>query len=726
MLEKLSIQGDFSKDKVENERFGDLKLQKQVKPKHMLNPHPGFELVALPDGKIAKLAYEKLYPEDADDLEIELEHIAKLERQQKTRPEFQKGKIKAGLKFHYKRAVSIISPHIAAGWNRWSENILEAFLSEKVHKVVWGSGNCGKSVIFAILLYVKWRVKPNKRMVILASRVMKDASTRVFAYIKDIHLAAPSIKNHKVRLVDSGEDNKGIFTMLLNKDENRWVKNDRGCIVSVPIKVKIHKGVEGPRSEIGSNLMGKHPQDRLIIAFDEAQELPATLLAEKIFANWNTNANLDVYAWGNPTEVNFHDKNNWDMLFKLGAGDSSLHSIRTREKKANKTTAWNYRDTMVLHLSMVDSPKDDPDEQQYFTLQEDGTRLPRLHFLAGKENVKRIARRLSPNSPSWYSQVLGFPFIVTTRDSIMTVLSPHQIRAAREYPLIWKTPQNQLQWFMGVDPSITGHRDKCAITVGRLGTMTDGRNGVDLMNGKFDEIVQPVEGKDFADLTIEAMWRISQTHRIPLDHIGIETHGSGEVIRYALQKAIEEKGYWAKDAERGLSYNVISPNAAVSNRVIFKQLGKMQPAKDIVTDCATEYWVAFRCAVLNRQVFNIPDTVLRQFYSRLLEHNSNMTKYKLEQKDKFRARGEGSPDEADSLCNMFEVMRRKGFKYYYFGGFKQVDRFGAVYSAKQQQQKVMQRIGRVSELLQINANMESVLGSVRKKKKSVTWDIQTI
>lgn len=708
-MSKIEIEGNFSAEQLDSNLDVHKGQVAKAVPKHLIPPHPGFEIVELPTKTLAKFAYKQIYRRDTPDLEIELEHIARLEQELETTDGTRTKQARISLKFHYKRAISLISPHIAAGWNRWSDNVLELFVSEKLHKVVWGSGNCGKSVIMAVLLYTKWRVRPHKRMVVIASRVMADASARVFGYIKDIHINAPECADHQLVLVDS-QRTKGIYCQIYDEKENKWVKDDRACIISLPIKVN------AKNADIGGNLLGKHPDDRLILAFDEAQELPGSMAEDKIFLNWYTNKHLDIYAWGNPIPVDFYNPESHDLLFKLGAGKLSLRSLRAREKEAEQTTVWSWKDTLVLHLAMTDSPKDDIDERDYYIHREDGTKDIRLHFLAGAENVKQIAEKTSSVSASWYSQVLGFPFIDTTGSQQETVLSGYILKKTRDYPLVWRTPIDRLEWLMGVDPAVSGKRDHASIVCGRRGMMVDGRLGVDMLNGQACRRVVAKEGEDFTDTIIETMFALSQQYNIPLKNIAIETHGVGEVLRYALAAHIEA-GKWKAQYDAGQRFYIVNPTKAATDRWLFKTLGNMVPATDMCANINTEYWVALRCAVLTRQIFNMPEFILQQFYNRYLLRSSNGMKYKIEPKDAMRKRGVKSPDDADALCNMFELIRARGFAYKFVNANEYTPFYGEQYDARKKQQIVTSRLGSVSSMLGLMDNMVNV--GKRKKREIV-------
>ena len=453
---KLPINGLFSNDELKN-KFNN--RTSPYKQKYFIEDHPGFEVVELPNGQLAKLAYGKTYTVSKPDIDIETEHIGKYESLSKSTNSKKKKAAKEKLKFHYKRTISLISDEYKGGWNRWSENILDLFLSEKTNKVLWGSGNCGKSAVMALLLYIKWRVRPDGRMVIVVSKVVADASARVFGYIKKIHTKAPVSERYDLHMVDNQKE-KAIYCLMEDEKTGKMVKNDLACMINLPAKVSAKS------ADIGSNLLGKHPSDRLILAFDESQELPGTMLGMKIFMNWMTNEDLDIYAWGNPSPINFYSKEDHDLLFKLGADKLTLEGLRDREKKSKKTFSWTHSDTEILHLSMLDSPKDDPEEKYNYIIRADGSKKLRLHFLAGATQVQNIAENNSPNSPEWYSQVLGFPFIDTTGTREKGVLTPYIVKTSKTYPLIWKDQDSQLEWFMGVDPSTSGHGDDCAIVIG--------------------------------------------------------------------------------------------------------------------------------------------------------------------------------------------------------------------------------------------------------------------
>lgn len=681
-----------------------MNLESIGKPKYMILPHGGFELVKLKetDDTVYKYAYGKVFGVEANDLEIELSHIALYEEKlsrlgyhpayndtiniKSTRKCLIGGRddSNAGislseadndiqaryhkyletLKMHYRNAISIISPKIAAGWNRWSEEMLHLFLQKGYsEKIVWGSGNCGKSLTAAACLYVKWRVRPDKRMIVVVSKVVKDASARVYGYIKNIHAKAPPSNIHTFRTIDNFQNN-GIYTLIYKEDEKKYIVNDRACIVNMPIKVN------AASAEYGENLLGKHPDNQLIIAFDEAQELPGRLNEDKIFLNWYTNSNIEIFYWGNPKPISYYEPESWDLLFKAGAKFLSLSELQALEKKSHLTCKWSggsggKADTAVLHLSMKDSPKDDKDEINYYVERPDGTKDQRLYFLAGAQEVEKIERKSTQGTPAYYSQVLGFPFLDIEGALSQGVLTPAIVKESQKAPLTWYDKGNNI-WVMGVDPSLgissTGYNsDDCVIAIGEMGLMIDGRYGIDLHHGKHFVKVKAKEGEEFMHTLVKTMWDLSKKFNISLNRIAIETHGVGEVVRYALDSFIYNQKFWQDSVNRGQSYILANPSTQPTERPLFKQLGSFIPANEFIHNKPTEYWVATRCAVQTKQLFNIPQDALNQFYSRaLLQLN---TKYKIEPKRDMAKRGCKSPDIADAVTFLIEAARQNGFKY---------------------------------------------------------------
>jgi hypothetical protein len=729
------IVGVFSDEQVENKlghTGGDKRLRTYSdvdRPKHQIPPYIPFEVVETSGGVYVKRAYDKAYSIDTEDLDIELEHIAYYEPYLNYSNRSISGMAKEKIKHHYRRAVAIISPKMANGWHRWNEYILDLFVGgDKTYRVLWGSGNCGKSATEATLLYIKWRVRPDKRMVVIVSKVVKDAGARVFGYIQGIHAKAPASKYHKFHYSTGGEKPKGIYCQVYDEKEGRWMDDERACMVTLPVKM------DAKNEEAGANMMGKHPDDVLILAFDECQELPGSLLSERVFLNWLTNSNLEVHAWGNPMPVDFHNPESWDMLYLLGAKHLTLEQIKAKEKKAKETTRWTSKDTRVLHLSMYDSPKDDPDEVNCYVVMPEGTEKQRLHFLAGKDRIDAMLESgVSELSPGYYSQVLGFPFINVRGTENQGIISPIMIREAQNYPLMFRTPEAELTYIMGVDCAVSGNYDSAEIVIGRMGMMNDGRIGADVMNGRYCKKIEPRNDEEFADTTIKSMWALSEELNIPLDNIMIEVHGAGDVIRYAFRRFLEEglrrfmesggreNIYWGRDSAQGKNFNVLDPTAKVTSRLLFKSLGKLEPATDVVADCNTEYWVATRCAILNRQMFNIPEAVCQQGYNRYLKKTTAGTKFKIESKQEMKSRGVRSPNKYDAFVNMFELMRQKGFNFVFYnqGGF--VNRFGEQYSYEQERKRTVERMGVVAGLLQMSHNFN--FEDEKKSKVRNTLDL---
>lgn len=723
-MDKITIEGEFSNEEIASElgvvtQIERKRLQNTL-PRHQILPHPGFEIVRLPNKSLAKLAYGKLYPIDEADLDIELKQIARYSVIRHSNNCYERKAAKASLKFHYKRAISIIAPYIAAGWNRWSEYILELFIQERRHHVLWGSGNCGKSVVMAALLYTTWRVRPNKRMVIIATKVVKEADARVFGYMKKIHAGAPPSRYHEFKLVDSAEK-KAIYCLIHDEKENKMLTDDTACIISLPIKTR----AQLEDTEQGSNLLGKHPDDKLILCFDECQELPASLLEDRVFANWMTNSNMEIHAWGNPAPVDLNIPENYDMLFSLGSSGIGRQTLKAKckEEAAVKCSTWKWSDTFVLHLTMLDSPKDDLDEVEYKIIDVDGFSRSRLSFLAGKENAADIAKKVPKKSPTWYSQVLGIPFLVSNSSSSSGVISSYIAKEAAMYPLIWSQKNPQGQFYMGVDPSGSGRNDGAAIVVVRYGEMQDARFGIDCLKGEGHHTVFRTDEGEFTDMVIERMWTVAQHYKIPLRNIAIDTHGVGEVFRYAFMRHLEDKKNpkWATDVAAGQNFFIVNPTISPTDRPLFKLLGHLRPAKEIVSNVTTEYWIALRCLFLSRQIFNVPDLILHQLYSRSLTTHSTTAKYVIETKEQMRKRGLESPNNTDALANCVELIRQRGFKYIYnsSGGYKEY--YGPEYKKKEEQYSNAKAMNMVSNILQLGQNF----GPKKKVRKMMT-DIETV
>ena len=693
----LPINGVLSKEEIDNYTDNRIKHHSEARilSKYQIRAHPGFEKVEAPSGKVVKVAYGRLYPEDYSDFEIELESIRLVEQRKNAA---KKKETFAQLYFHYKQAISICSPKMSKGWNRWSDEILKLFICDKIHRILWGSGNCGKSAVYGLLLYIKWRVNPSKRMVVIASKVVKDAAARVFGYIKEFHVLAPICPKEEIQIFD-GKD-KGIYTTTLDKVSNKKIKNERGCIINLPIKVN------RIANETGANLLGKHPDDQLILAFDEAQELGSSLLEQKIFINWYTNQTLEIHAWGNPSPVNFHAPQEWDLLFKLGGGHLPLSTLRKLEKRAEKTDKWVSPDTAVLRLCALDSPKDDPDEINNYVI-ENGVKKQRLHFLAGADTVAVIRTKTLPNSVSWYSQILGFPFIDAQASSNKTCLTPFIVDTAKKYPLYWKEPVS-LKRYLGMDPTLSGNYDTASIVIGSLGMMLDGRQGIDIHEGKYCKQLRKTSDDEFIDVQVGTLHTLCQKFKIPFNHVAIETAGVGDVIRYAIMNKIEQdESYtdWKRQMDEGKNFYTIDTTKPPTDRMLFRSLNRRLPAKEICHTITMEYWQAVTCAFMSRQIFNVPDYIIQQFYNRFVQYTFNDQKYKIERKEDMKKRGVRSPNDADALAYMVEIMRvAGGFTYMIPKGDTYITKYGTFYEQEQSRKDIDRKLNIIASVMGITQN----------------------
>lgn len=698
---RLRIQSAFSKEDLAEISHNKYKVRSKAKQTLEIRVPTNIELVEDPEtGEDAKYAYGMLYDADVENLTIELHQIGRLESRLKKSTGNSREAIRKELRNCYKNCVYYISPRLAGGWNRWSEDILTLFLSGKLHRILWGSGNCGKSQIYAVLLYIKWRVRPDKRMVVVASRVITDARERVIGYIKKLHAEAPPAEEYKFMVIDSKTE-KAIYTMITDRVTGKEIKNDHGCIIALPIKVKGAKDDDADQ-ELGSNLMGKHPEDVLVIALDECQELPGTFVDMKIFSNWYTNPKLEVHGWGNPNQVNFHDKKSYDLLFRLGAGTDTEEELKEKLRHASKTTFWTKGDTDVLHLSMLDSPKDDPEEVENYVLDDFGERRLRLEFLAGKANAEIIAKNSVVGTPSWHSQVLGFPYIDFEGNQDTAILSVPMVNEARKYPLEWLNKEKNVK-ILSCDPAL-GSNDDCSYIVAEKGLMRDNRQALDFMNGRISGVIAKRVDQEFADTVIEKLYEVSTQWGIPLNMIVIDTHAVGDVFRYSMLKHIEQKigkpkPRWFKEHRQGLMPVFANPSKGVTTRILFRQMDNMQPAKEIVGTFVTELYWAFRCFVLARQIFNVPETTLQEFYRRYYKTKADTVKVQVQSKDEMREQGITSPNKADAAVNLLEVARNYGFKLQIAKRSGYIDRYGEDYENWKDKKARASAFGEVSRIL---------------------------
>lgn len=672
------------------------------KLKYYIDDHIDFEIFETPSKKEVKVVEGGFYDAALSDLDIILLTLKKLESKMRIL-KMQKADVsvlravRIKIKQYYKMAIRLIAPTYANGWNRWSDNILDLYLNDHTNKILWGSGNCGKSAVMACILYTAWRINPTGRAVILASRVEAEASQRVFGYIAGIHKSSPLSAglSFKYRKTEGA-----IYCQLPDKHNNNKLSDDvRACIISLPVKSRSND------DDLGSNLMGKHPTEKLIIAFDESQEIEAKLMHSKIYLNWKTNNNLEIITWGNPSKVSFTDITKQNLLYRLATLGLSKTEIKSWETQRNYTFFKERGDNLLLHLSMLDSPKDDPEEKEFLIKDENGVPMQRLWFLAGKDNADVIAKEgNSETSEAWYAQVLGFPVIDYTMGVIDSILSSVMVEESERYPLQWEEP-DKCVYYMGFDPSYTGASDYAAVCILKVGLMLDGRMGVDCMGGKLNFIIeQENENESFIDKCWEKIYAASVRLGIPLNRIAVEIHSNGHLPKYSLDRHIEA-GKWAGDVQAGRKIYVLNPSRAVTDLPLFREYGHLEPAKDICYNTVSEINMAIRCGVLSKQIFNLPEVIKQQLYNRKL--NTMGTKIKIESKKDLRARNIQSPNDLDSLAIGFDLLRRQGiFNYNFVSGGSYVEVLGNTFKNKKQEIAYKKRMGFIAQTFGVTPWLE--------------------
>lgn len=188
---------------------------------------------------------------------------------------------------HLKAAHDYLWPENLIYWNHWSERRFREHCEDWQYITYAGGASSAKSFDAAKLAVLFWLSNPKKHAVLVMSTTLESLSSRIYGYCLRLIQSTAVEFPHKIR---SGQT--AFIEYPGKRDALHTIK-----------AVAAKKGDD--ESKI-SSLIGRHPEEGLLIVMDEATDLPVGLLAAlpnlksvpffRAMAIGNSNSKFDLHG----------------------------------------------------------------------------------------------------------------------------------------------------------------------------------------------------------------------------------------------------------------------------------------------------------------------------------------------------------------------------------------------------------------------------------------------
>lgn len=512
--------------------------------------------------------------------------------------------------YHMKAAHDYLWPHHELTWNYWSERRFREHCNDWKVITYAGGAAIGKSFDAAKIAVLFWLANPKKRAVLVMSTTLESLNSRIYGYVcrllKEMQVNLPYVAR---------EGNQPRIEFPAVRGET---KDKLHCISAVAAK-------KGDSDTAISSLIGRHPEEGLMIIADECTDLPLAILDAipnlssgvttfQLLGIGNSNSKFDLHGSLSTPKVG------WDKI------------------DPKRDTKWetNQDRGVCLFFSCYESPaifETDPIKKKALK-----------KFLVDEETINLKIKEYGADSESFYRFVLGFWKADALDEVVLSekFLSEFHV----DQRAVWAGLQT-LEYVAGLDPAFSSGGDKCLLRIGTLGYTRSGSIVLDY-RGEELKFVIPISRNVPASIELQIADAVLQYLRffnIKLDAMAVDATGQGR----ALAEVIKLR---AEVAETPIKiYSVQAATKAVNSF-------------DVLVRTPLEMWDAFRDFIQHKQIRGLDAASMYQLTTRLVEIKNG--KRILESKAKYKARMKGinpsmahSPDEADAaaLCIQAAMLR---------------------------------------------------------------------
>lgn len=481
---------------------------------------------------------------------------------------------------------------------------------------IMGAAAMGKSYSVAVWLVLDWLRDPNWTCIKVLSSTEEHAKRNVFAHIKNLHThsVVPLPGEVQERSIQANEDDKqGIHLLTIPPGEEG--------------KGRLRGFHPVPRGE-------KHPEfgtlSRVRAILDEAEEIPQGVWedVDNILSTKEGIEHVKVISASNPKDRN-------SKFGQRCEPKDGWHSVTIEDG-----VEWEGR--LGWHVIRLDGAKCENIAQRK-------TMFPGLLTWEGYQRYLK----LGDTSPEYFTMARGwFP-----ETGLHINIIPQDFIERAQGAFIFA---GAATYVCAVDLAFEGG-DKAVMTVARWGTVTGWTDRA----AKFRAFPKPQHG-----LQVESQFELNKTHTLDMTdqiirtcsnlHIGpewviVDRTGNGTGVHDALRIKLPARQVDGKDMAPVMGLNF--GEAATETKILDDDETK---ACDLYDGVVTELFFATRKFMEFDYLKFSPSLRLELLASELTGRRYKQAKQKLvrvESKKEYKARGNTSPDHADSLTLAVHLVR---------------------------------------------------------------------
>jgi len=383
-----------------------------------------------------------------------------------------------------------------------------------------------------------------------------------------------------------------------------------------PLETKyVIEGIAVDRGqEAVERIQGNHSRRNRYFIIDEAQGTPQAVF--QAFSNLLTDPNFKAAFLANPTKKHSEfgswcePVDGWDSI------DPDEHVM------------WETkRGGVCVRLDGLRSPNVAAGEIHF-------------PFLISQEYVDDVIRSYGKDSPRYWTFVRGWFPPDGLLGHVFSLSLLNRCRDQIQFPF----PPTK---FAAFDPAFEGGDDR-VIAIAEYGDLPDGRVAFNLLDTRSVGISVGSTNDPMDYQIARKVRQICEAEGIEPRNLIVDTTGSGRSIHAILAKE------WSRDVQR------CNFGAAATDRPL--KHGEQDLCSDLFDRFATELWFATKAWAEEGLIGGIVDPeLIGQLTGREYETVGDR-KMSLERKHDYKKRVGSSPDKADTLTLLVELLRRRGHR----------------------------------------------------------------
>lgn len=488
-------------------------------------------------------------------------------------------------------------------YNYWMERAFREHCDHETDMFsMAGGGGTGKTFVASYIAVLFWLALPNQRAVIVTSTTVESLKARIYGYVlralKEMVIPFPvRIRNSPPPSINPIQPDfiHGIFGIAANLgDEETTIKN----------------------------IIGRHPNDSLLIVLDEATDMPMGLLSALPNLRKGLRGRFQAIAIGNSNEVG-------DLHGAISTPHTGWENIDPYKDFRWKTTQPG---GYCLYFNPYDSPAiHEPDLKRKKFLSE---------ILPTEEKIKYAKETEGEDSIGFWRFTMGFWKFRNLNLSIVTeeFLKDYDPTISAEF-----SGHYPLTIVAGLDPAFSVGGDKCILRLAVLGQHINGSIVLDYRKEHFVFVLQirANTGKSAEVQIAEQAIAILKQYAVPLNTLCVDASGAGRGLADIIQ---------LMSGTGQTPTKVFSTNISLTHKSEWKK--RNSPFEYVITS-GHELWFKGREFISHRQIFGLDALAYKQLHTRWIVKKGD--KQILEPKSEYKQRMSRispllgrSPDEADS------------------------------------------------------------------------------